>query len=346
MEATTGTIRNRSPLAIVSLALFFIPLTITASSALNPAITAEFNSDYQHSQWVINAFMVSYSSSMTLTGAIADAAGRKMSFIVGLAILFVFSLLAYYATSPMLLIVARALTGIGAAAITTAGTAIIASEYSGPDKVAAFSIFGSALGLGLAVGPLTATALMELTGTWRSFFSWSAAAILALCLMAAWLPAAAERTHSIQLDWTGGAIFTALLTTAASAITIAPQAGLGSTTVIVLALISLALLLLFVACEKRTRHPIVDLAILRNRSYVAFCLTTVFLAFGYIAVLFYLPTYLLAGRAASYMDVGRTLTWATLPCFLIPIAVARVRRNVSTRMLTVLTYGCLIAGPL
>lgn len=337
--------RGALSLTVVSLTLFVIPLTITGSGVLNSQLASEFHTNYSASQWIINAFMVSYSACMALSGAIADGLGRKTTFVAGIVIFTIFSALAAMSPSVLILCMARAGTGIGAAAVTTASTAIIAAEYAGPARARAFTIFGTALGLGLAFGPLIAGLAIDVAGTWRFFYA-STAVLLAILSATAFFLPRTDHHQRRSVDWIGSLLFTLALTCIVSALSIAPVTGLWNHFAGMLLLTGLVLALVFVGFETWKSDPVIDTSLFRNREFMALCATAVFLGFGYISLLFYLPQFLLIGGGMSPTEVGKTLVFATVPCLLLPPMVASVRDRLTVRTLVIATFAFLILGSL
>lgn len=332
-------------LVVVCIALFVIPLTITGSGVLLLPITQEYSASYMQAQWVICSFMVSYAAFMAMTGVIADAVGRKLSFVAGLVCFAVATAVAASATSLTTLIVARAVTGLGAAAVTTAGTAILASVYSGPARLKAFTVFGTALGLGLAVGPLVAGGTVTFLGSWRPFFAIIAVILGAVSLLGFRLPESRSRERH-AVDWAGGVLFTSGLIVFVSAFSMAPTAGWSNPQVLCLLLAGLLLIPVLIKVETRASHPILNLQLFSNRQFLSVCITPVFLGFGYISLLFYLPQYLAVVAHMSAFEVGVALMFSTLPSLLFPLFFSVTRRQLSLKTLMVLTYAFMVFGPL
>jgi MFS family permease len=332
-------------LVVVCTALFVIPLTITGSGVLVLPISREFASTYLQAQWVICSFMVSYAAFMAMTGVIADAVGRKVSFVAGLFLFAIASGVAAGAGSLAVLIAARAATGLGAAAVTTAGTAILASVYSGSARVKAFTIFGTALGLGLAVGPLVAGGTVTFLDSWRAFFAALAAILCAVALLGFGLPESRSQERN-TVDWMGGVLFTSCLIVFVSAFSMAPAAGWADPQVLSLLLMGAVLVPVFIKVERRALHPILDIRLFTNRQFLAVCITPIFLGFGYISLLFYLPQYLAVVAHMSAFEVGIALMFSTLPSLLFPLFFSLIRHQLPLKTLMVLTFAFMVIGPL
>ncbi|MGZ0782540.1 MFS transporter [Pseudomonas saponiphila] len=345
MDSSAVASRPIYALVVVCIALFAIPLTITGSGVLLLPIAQDFASSYLQTQWVICSFMVSYAAFMAMTGVMADALGRKLSFVVGLVLFAIASAAAAGAGSLTQLIAARALTGVGAAAVTTAGSAILALAYTGPARVRAFTVFGTALGLGLAVGPLVAGSLVSLLHSWRPFFAAITAVLGVVALLGLGLPESRSQERQ-AVDWSGGALFTSLLILLVSAFSMVPGAGWSDPTVLCLFVGAGLLVPVFVKVENRAAHPIVNLQLLCNRQFLAVCLTPVFLGFGYISLLFYLPQYLTVVAGMSAMEIGIALMCSTLPSLLFPLFFSLMRQQLPLRTLMVVTFAFMVLGPL
>lgn len=345
MESLTTPVRPVYVLAVVCVALFVIPLTITGSGVLVLPISKEFGASYLQAQWVICSFMVSYAAFMAITGVIADALGRKLLFVSGILLFAIASALAGCANNLLLLIVARAVTGLGAAAVTTAGTALLASVYTGPARVKAFTLFGTALGLGLAVGPVVAGGVVTFAGSWRPFFAAIAVILAGVSVFGLRLPQSrSQERHAV--DWLGGVLFTGCLVVFVSAFSLAPASGWTDSTVLSLLVIGALLVPVFIQVEARTSQPILNMQLFSNHQFLAVCVTPVFLGFGYISLLFYLPQYLAVVAKMSAFEVGVALMFSTVPSLLFPLFFSLLRRQPSLKKMMSLTFLFMVIGPI
>jgi EmrB/QacA subfamily drug resistance transporter len=329
----------------ICLAMFLIPLTITGTGVIITPVSNEFLSTYNDTQWLINSFMVSYAAFMAITGAIADSVGRQRTFMVGLAAFMLGSVSASLAPNLYTLIGFRVLTGIGAAAVTTSGTALMAHHFKGRDREQAFAVFGTSLGIGLAIGPFVAGALVEFTDSWRFFFLSIGIALSLAFAMSFKLDKDKNNTFQ-RVDWVGGTLFTLALVLTVSAISFAPTVGWFENRVFMSLISGLLCLILFVFQQSRSANPLVDVALFGHARFMAVCTAPVFLGLGYISLLFYLPQFLSVTASMSAFDIGITMAYATVPSLIWPPIVSFIRKEGDLKRLLLITYGFLIIGAL
>src|SRR5437588_9227620 len=153
--------RRWTALMVVCLAQLMIVLDVTIVNVALPSIQRDLHFSQANLTWVVNAFLVTFGSLLLLAGRLGDLAGRKRVFLAGLIVFTAASFLCGIAPSQGVLIGARFLQGIGAAAQASVILAIIVTEFPEPaDRARAMSAYvftavaGGSLGL-LAGGALT-----------------------------------------------------------------------------------------------------------------------------------------------------------------------------------------------
>src|SRR5690242_4911874 len=146
---------------VVCLAQLMIVLDVTIVNVALPSIQHDLNFNQAHLSWVVNAFLISFGSLLLLAGRLGDLLGRRRVFLAGLVVFTAASLLCGIASSQAVLIAARFLQGIGAAAQASVILAIIVTEFpEAGERARAMSAYvfvsvaGGSLGL-LAGGVLT-----------------------------------------------------------------------------------------------------------------------------------------------------------------------------------------------
>src|SRR4030081_1937459 len=125
-------------LLTVCVATFMLLLDITIVNVALPAIAKDLKSSFSDLQWVIDAYALSLAALLLTAGVLADRLGRRAVFAGGLAVFPVASLLCGLSTSPLLLELARALQGVGGAAMFATSLALLASSFQGPQRGTAF----------------------------------------------------------------------------------------------------------------------------------------------------------------------------------------------------------------
>ncbi|WP_433224057.1 MFS transporter [Microtetraspora malaysiensis] len=337
---------SRSPastLAVVCAAVPGVPVTATGTAEALGDIGADLRADLASTQWVVNAFFLTFAALMACTGSLADRIGRRRVFIGGLALFAAAMLLAGAAQDIGVLILARALAGAGAAATTTGGSALLAHAFPGRvSRSRAFAWFGTTIGLGLAFGPLIAGALVTAIG-WRSLFTAAALVLLPI------LPATALLTESRApargpVDWGGAITFTLGLTAFTFAVVEGPALGWTHPGVTGGFVACAVLLAAFAMIERRHPAPLVDLSLLARPRFVAISSMPFLLAFGFVAPTIVLPPYLMATLGYSARQAGLALILLTGPTLIVPPITGVMARRLSQRALLVTTLLLVGAG--
>lgn len=333
-------------LAAVLLAVFVVPMSISGTAVALPDIGAATHAELAPLQWVVNAFNVAFACFTLVWGSVADIIGRVKAFAAGAAIYAVASLGSALASDVIWLDAARALAGLGGAAIFSCGAAILSTVYEGPARAKAFALFGTVAGVGVAIGPSLSGVLVQTMG-WRWVFALHAIA-LAVVLLA--VPAIAKATPATpssgaRIDYAGSALFVVAMVLLTTAIVQGSQWGWGSAGVLGLFTGSVVVLIVFASVENRREHPMLDLSVLRNRRFVGLCLVPVAASFGFVTMLTYLPSYLTAVTGRDTGTAGLIMVLLTAPVLVCPMLAAKlVTRGVSALTLIYISLACLVVG--
>jgi len=334
--------RDRSlTLLAVCLAALAMPLSFTGPAVALSAIGRELGNDTVALSWVVNAFMLTFGSALMAAGTLADRYGRKRLFLSGVALFALSSLALAAAPTLAVLDCLRASQGLGAALALASGMAALAQVFDGEARLRAFSMIGTAFGIGLAFGPLLSGLLIRQFG-WRSFFL--AAALLMSVALAAGVRYMQESRDpaAARLDWRGASVFTAALSSLTWAMLRVPE--LGWRHPVVLALMAAALLLLvgFIAIELRSARPMLDLSLFRYPRFVGVQFLAAAPAYGFVVLLVLLPVRLIGIEGHSELETGRLMLGLSAPMLVVPMLAARLARRWSAGALSGL--GLLIAA--
>ncbi|HEY2652865.1 MAG TPA: MFS transporter [Solirubrobacteraceae bacterium] len=326
--AVTSSNRRWIGLMVVCLAQLMIVLDVTIVNVALPSIQRELHFSQGNLTWVVNAFLVTFGSLLLLAGRLGDLAGRKRVFLAGLVIFTTASVICGLAPTQGVLIGARFVQGVGAAAQASVILAIIITEFPLPAERARamgayvfVSVAGGSLGL-LAGGILTET----LSWHWI-FFVNLPIGLAALALGRLLIPADKGIGLRHGVDWAGSLLVTASLMSAIYAIVEATSHGWVSTQVLGFAGLSAVLMAAFIAVEARIANPIMPLRILRLRGLVNANLVRGFLVTGMYSTFFLATLYLEHVRHYSAIQTGAAfLPWT--------ITVAMLSQGITARLVT------------
>ncbi|WP_051385668.1 MFS transporter [Actinokineospora inagensis] len=327
----------------VCAAVLVLPASLTGTSVALPSIGADLHATLAPTQWVVNSYNLTFATFMLATGALADAIGRKRLFGFGVLVFALTSLASVFAGDIYLLDVLRGLSGVGAAAVLTAGSAMIADVHQGPALTRAFGVFGTAAGAGLALGPSTSGLLVGAFG-WRAVFG-SHLVIMLVVLALVPLLRESRNPGASTVDWLGTVTFTGGLFAFTLAVVEGPLRGWVDVLVLVLLLAAIVLLRVFVGVERRQAQPMFDLSLFRQPRFVALCLLPVVAAFGFVSLAVLLPQYFIGVDGVSSSAAGLRMLLLTLPVLVVPMVGAWLAaKALGTRTVLVLSLLCMAAG--
>jgi EmrB/QacA subfamily drug resistance transporter len=234
-----------------------IVLDTTVVNVALPSIRQQLGFSESSLVWVVNAYMLTYGGFLLLGGRLGDLYGRRRLFIGGTALFTLASLVCGIATSQAVLVVARAVQGLGGAAVSAIALSLIMNLFtSAADRAKAMGIYGFVCAGGDSLGVLLGGGLTSALG-WHWVFLINlpiGAAVMAAC--AALLPRDGAPAQG-RLDVAGAVLVTAALLCAVYGIVNGPLALLVAAAV---------LLALFLVIESRVEHPLMPLRLFRIRS--------------------------------------------------------------------------------
>ncbi|AXG79284.1 DHA2 family efflux MFS transporter permease subunit [Streptomyces paludis] len=308
-------------------------LDSTVVNVALPHIGASLNADLAVLQWTVNAYMLTLAGLILLGGALGDRYGRRRVFVVGVVWFAAGSLLCGVAPGAAVLIVARAVQGVGGALLVPGSLAIIQASFHPDDRARAVGLWSGLGGVGAAVGPFLGGWLVDGPG-WRWVF------LINVPLAALCVPVALRHVPETR-DPAAHGRFDAL------------GAGLGA---VALALVTYALIgrvwwagLLgvlvavgFVRVERRRPDPMLPLSIFRSRLFTSVNLVTlcVYAAFGGFFFLAALQLQVVVGYSA--LGAGAALLPTTVLMLLLSARSGALAERIGPRI--PLTVGPLLCA--
>ena len=302
--------RRGSVLLTTSVASFSTAFMASALNVALPIIGKTFSMDAVLLGWVATAYTLAIAICLVPFGRAADIHGRMRVFTIGVLSFLVTSLLCCFATSGSMLIIFRAVQGIGAAMMFATSSALLSSAYPPQERGRVLGINVASVYMGLSLGPFVGGILTQNFG-WRSIFVVGAALGLVAALVALqnkvdWAEARGER-----FDWVGTAIYGATITAVMYGLSRLPD-PLGG----LLVAAGLAGAVGFVAWEGRSPAPVLNLSLFRdNRAFTLSSLAALINYLATTAVAFLLSLYLqfikgLTPQAAGAILVAQPIMMA------------------------------------
>jgi len=315
-------------LALLCAVQFMVVLDIAIVNVALPSIQVDLGFSQQNLQWVISAYALAFGGFLLLGGRTADLVGRRRVFVGGTILFALGSLLCGFAWSEESLIGARALQGLGAAAITPAALAILVTTFSeGRERNIALGAWGAVGGFGAAAGVLFGGILTDLLSWEWIFFINVPVALLALVLTPVLLSESRD-ARAQGFDVPGAVLVTAGLSVLVLGVTQGRDWGWSSALTIGVFAAAAALLVAFVVWEQRVRDPLVPFSIFRLQTLTAANVSGFILGTALFAMFLMLTLYmqLVLGYSPiktglAYLAVaGTAVIWANVAA----VAVNRV----------------------
>jgi len=256
--------------AVLCAAVFMSSLDLFIVNIAFPQLAAEFDGGPSREtlSWVLSAYAIVYAALLIPAGRLADLIGRKRVFLAGLAIFTVASAICAAATSVELLIAARGLQAVGAAALLPTSLALLLPEFPPAKRGAAVGIWAAVGGAAAAAGPPLGGLLVE--ASWRWVFLVNVPIGIAVAFAAVRVLRETREPAGRRLpDVVGAVLLMGAITTLALAIVEGEEWGWGSTRVVALFVAATLLLATFVARSARHPAPVVELSLLRERAVAA-----------------------------------------------------------------------------
>ena len=335
-------VRRWSALSVLILPVLLISIDMSVLGIAVPAISADLEPSSTQLLWTIDIYSFLLAGLLVLMGSLGDRIGRKRLLLIGAPPFGAASMLAAFASSPEMLIAARALLGIGGATLMPSTLGLIRTIFSDRrERQAAIAVWGAAFSGGASIGPVVGGVLLE-------HYWWGAAFLINVPVMVIFLLAAvpllpesrdpnpgpfdpvsallsiggllplvyALKTAVKNPDWTAAAAFV-----------------LGAT-----------LLVAFAQRQRTLAHPMLDLGLFARGGFSAAVSTNVIVVFTLMGVLFFFPQYLMLVLGMGAAEAGMwllPLAGATvLGSFLSPVFARFVQvRAVIVTGLVLITAG-------
>jgi EmrB/QacA subfamily drug resistance transporter len=270
-------------MVVTSLGLLLVVGSIATLNIALPGIARGTGASQNQMTWIVDAYTLVMAGLLLPAGTLADRFGRRGAFVFGLAIFGLASLPPLWWDGATLLIICRAVTGLGAAFLMPATLAIVTSEFPPEQRPKAIGLWAGLAGAGGTLG-LGAAGLLLRSYSYRSIFVFTAGlAVLAICC-AVTIPTSRDPSHA-RLDVPGAVTSCLAMGTLVYAVIQGPTAGWLSFSVLAPAAVAVVCSVLFVRVELRSAAPLLDVRLFKMRplgagSVVILCQFVV--TFGYI----------------------------------------------------------------
>ncbi|MGX6601176.1 MFS transporter [Micromonosporaceae bacterium Da 78-11] len=291
------------PLVTVCIGTFMLLIDVTIVNVALPQMAGDLQTSFNSLQWVIDGYALSLGVLLLGAGALGDMFGHRRFYIGGLVLFALSSLACGLATDDVLLIIARVVQGVGAAAMFTTTFALLNSSYQGRERGVAYGVWGGVSGAAAAIGPILGGVLTE-TLNWRWIFLVNLPiSVLAVVMCLLVLGADGARRPG-RFDLPGTVTFTIAAAALTLAVIRAHDVGWSSPQTWGLLVLSAVALAGFALIEWRSPHAMFDLALLRNRSFTGILIAALLVNFAAFAAFTYTSIWLQSIVGLSPLQAG------------------------------------------
>ena len=329
-------------LAAVSFGLFMIMLDNTVVNVALPSIQRELGVGLSELEWIVTGYALAFGALMLTGGKLADLFGRRLVFVVGLAIFTLASLACGLAGSGDVLIAARIVQGVGAALMNPATLSIIAATFPPHQRGMAIGIWAGVSGLALALGPLVGGLITEHVNWNWIFFVNVPVGIAAIAASLLVIRESRDESEVQRLDFPGLATSAIGLFALTYGLIEANTHGWTSTRILVSFTVAVVALVGFVLLERHQRVPMLDLSLFRSGTFAGANLVVLLVALAMFGVFFFVSLYMQNLLGFSPVQAGAAFLPMTILVILIAPVAGRASDRIGSRWL--MTAGMTLLG--
>lgn len=310
---------------IIASSMAFIDMSIV--NVALPVLQHGLNASFAAAQWVVEAYTLVLAALILTGGAIGDLYGRRRVFGIGVLVFALASAACGLAPNPLVLIIARATQGFGAALMMPGSLAILSASFPKERQGQAIGLWSAATGIGVAIAPALGGWLIE-TFSWRWVFLINLPpAAIALLITFSKLPES-RSLRQRPLDYPGMFLATIGLGCLTYGLIAIGQSSFGNPVALITLIAGLVALMLFLVVESRMTMPMVSLAVFRLPGFAGVQAFTFLLWAALSGALFFVPFRLMQVQDFEPLQAG----FALLPFVIVVSLLSRWAGKLSDRL--------------
>ena len=341
LDSTTRHVPTWVVLVIACTAQFMVVLDISIVNVALPSMKHGLDLSSTSQQWIVNAYTLIFGGFLLLGGRAGDLFGRKKIFLLGLCVFTLASLAGGLAQNGGTLIGARAVQGLGGAILAPSTLSLITTSYTDPKaRTRALTAWGATAASGGAFGAVLGGVLtQELSWRWVLFVNVPIGVVLVLAAIRSLRESRGSMSGIRSLDLPGAVAVTAGLASLVYGIVTTDTHPWGSLHTIVLLVVGAALLVTFIAIERRASHPLVPLPIFASRSLSGANGVSLLLGAALTSFIFFMSLFLQQVNGYSALKAGIALFPPAVGSLVASLVAGKLVGRLGPRVL-------LTAGPL
>ncbi len=299
-------------LLAVSVGLFVIMLDNTVVNVALPSIRRSLGVSLEGLEWVVAGYALTFAAFLLTGGKLADYFGRRLVFMIGLAVFTAASLACGLAPTGGFLIGARVVQGFGGALMNPATLSIITATFPPRERGKAIGIWAGVSAMALAIGPLIGGLLTEHVNWNWIFFINVPIGIAGLFAIPIFVDESRDESAEQRLDLPGLASSAIGLFALTYGFIEANNYGWTSSRILGAFLVAAVALVSFILLERHQRAPMVDLSLFRNRTFSGANAAMLFVGLAMFGTFFFVSLYMQNVLGYSPVEAGATFLPMTL----------------------------------
>src|SRR6478752_797376 len=302
-----------------SLPMFMATLDNLVMTSALPVIQADLGSSDGQLSWFMNAYTLTFATFMLPAATLGDRLGRRRMMLVGITVFTLASIASALSTTSEALIAARAVQGLGAAAIMPLSLTLLAAAVPPQMRAVAIGIWGGVSGLGVALGPVIGGAVVEGV-SWQAIF-WLNVPVAVVAVPLMLLAVRESRGTWQRLDLVGAGLLGGAVFLGIWGIVHGNDDGWSSTGVLGSLVAAAALVPAYLLWARGRAHAVLPLRLFASRGFSVANVIGLTFTIGMFGTVFLLAQYLQIVQGYSPLEAGlRTLPWTAAPMVVAPIA--------------------------
>jgi EmrB/QacA subfamily drug resistance transporter len=315
------------PLVAVCAGSFMLLVDVTIVNVALPDMARELHTTFSDLQWVIDLYALVLGAMVMTVGSVADRLGRRVVYVAGLVLFAASSLTCGLAPTVGVLLAARGVQGLGAAAMFATTMALISNTYEGRDRGVAFGTWSAVAGAASAVGPIIGGLLTANFG-WRWIFLVNLPVSVVAIVLTLRVVTESRDPNPRPIDLPGMVSFTVAAATLTYGLIRGDWASGETITLFAVAVLSG---LAFVLVERRSAAPMLDLGLMKNPLFLAMVLAGALLSAAAWAPMTYQSLWLQSVLGLSAIQAGLVFLPCAASVFLVAGQVGRFLHRTSPR---------------
>ncbi|MGW8115259.1 MFS transporter [Caproicibacterium sp. NSD3] len=308
MSQETNNTRKWIILAITSIGTFMGTLNSTIVNVALPVMSQEMNVSINAIQWVISAYLLTTVLLLLIFGKLSEFIGQKYIFAFGTLLFAIGSALCAFSHTLGMLTVSRIIQAVGSSGMFSMSMGIVSGVFPASERGRALGIVGTMVAIGTIAGSSLGGILVSAFG-WPSIFVINVpVGIIGSILSFAFLPKFSKREKIKSFDIMGTVSFSLFILILFLALLFTQQNVLPAVCLIPTVMIAAIFLLVFIKVEKRSKNPLLDLKLFKNKEF-SFGLIAAFFCFIILnSTMLFIPFYLQDVLRLSTLDSGLILS--------------------------------------